>query len=217
MQNKTLIITGIVAAALLACVLGFYGYYNGLNTERVDQETTLSASYQSNQLELDTYVKTIKESVGIANVKSDKLDQILRDAVSGRYGDTKDGVRNGQGGAFMSAIVEAYPDIKGQLDIYDRIVDKVFAGREGFKAKQNSMLAAIAKYEAWTHTGLVQSFIIKNVIGCPTDLLEARVGTNVKHGRAALDQMKLVVTSGSTNDAFNSGKDDAIEIPGAKK
>jgi len=217
MQNKTLIITGIIAAALLACVLGFYGYYNGLNTERVDQETTLSASYQSNQLELDTYVKTIKEAVGIANVKSDKLDQILRDAVSGRYGDTKDGVRNGQGGAFMSAIVEAYPDIKGQLDIYDRIVDKVFAGREGFKAQQNSLLADIAKYEAWTHTGLVQSFIIKNVVGCPTDLLEARVGTNVKHGRAALDQMKLVVTSGSTNDAFNSGKDDAIEIPGAKK
>lgn len=217
MQNKTLIITGIIAAAVLACVLGFYGYYNGLNTERVDQETTLSASYQSNQVELDNYVKTIKEAVGIANVKSDKIDQILRDAVSGRYGDTKDGVRNGQGGAFMSAIVEAYPDIKGQLDIYDRIVDKVFVGREGFKAQQNSLLADIAKYEAWTHTGLVQSFIIKNVVGCPTDLLEARVGTNVKHGRAALDQMKLVVTSGSTNDAFNSGKDDAIEIPGAKK
>lgn len=217
MQKKTLIIAGIIAAALLACVLGFYGYFNGLNTDRVDQETTLSASYQSNQVELDNYVKTIKEAVGIANVKSDKLDQILRDAVSGRYGDTKDGVRNGQGGAFMSAIVEAYPDIKGQLDIYDRIVDKVFVGREGFKAQQNSMLADIAKYEAWTHTGLVQSFIIKNVVGCPTDLLEARVGTNVKHGRAALDQMKLVVTSGSTNDAFNSGKDDAIEIPGAKK
>ena len=117
MQNKTLIITGIIAAALLACVLGFYGYYNGLNTERVDQETTLSASYQSNQLELDTYVKTIKEAVGIANVKSDKIDQILRDAVSGRYGDSRqnlDGsvpVKNGQGGSFISAIVEAYPDI----------------------------------------------------------------------------------------------------------
>ena len=214
---RKLIITIAIVAGLAFTGLGLYNKVNALNTESVNQETALNQHYQSDQLELDTYVKTIKESVGIANVKSDKLDQILRDAVSGRYGDTKDGVRNGQGGAFMSAIVEAYPDIKGQLDIYDRIVDKVFAGREGFKAKQNSMLAAIAKYEAWTHTGLVQSFIIKNVIGCPTDLLEARVGTNVKHGRAALDQMKLVVTSGSTNDAFNSGKDDAIEIPGAKK
>ncbi len=214
---KKLIITIAIVAGLAFAGLGLYNKVNALNTESVNQETALNQHYQSDQLELDTYVKTIKESVGIANVKSDKLDQILRDAVSGRYGDTKDGVRNGQGGAFMSAIVEAYPDIKGQLDIYDRIVDKVFAGREGFKAKQNSMLASIAKYEAWTHTGLVQSFIIKNVIGCPTDLLEARVGTNVKHGRAALDQMKLVVTSGSTNDAFNSGKDDAIEIPGAKK
>jgi hypothetical protein len=214
---KKLIITLAIVAAVALAGLGFYNKVNALNTESVSQETALNQHYQSDQLELDTYVKTIKESVGIANVKSDKIDQILRDAVSGRYGDTKDGLRNGQGGTFMSAIVEAYPDIKGQLDIYDRIVDKVFAGREGFKAKQNSMLAAIAKYDAWRNTGLVQSFIIKNVIGSPTDLLEARVGTNVKHGREALDQMKLVVTSGATNDAFNSGKEDAIEIPGAKK
>ena len=67
------------------------------------------------------------------------------------------------------------------------------------------------------NTGLVQSAIIKGMIGCPTDLLEARVGTNVKHGRDALDQIKLVVTSGATGDAFNTGKDDGVEIPGAKK
>jgi len=223
MQNKTLIITGIIAAAVLACVLGFYGYYNGLNTERVDQETTLSASYQSNQVELDNYVKTIKEAVGIANVKSDKIDQILRDAVSGRYGDSRqnlDGsapVKNGQGGSFISAIVEAYPDIKGQLNVYDHIIDKVFAGREAFKQKQNLLLDRVRSYEKWMNTGLVQSFIIKKMIGCPTELLEARVGTSVKHGRDALDQIKLVVTSGATNNAFNTGKDDGVEIPGAKK
>ncbi len=214
---KKLLIIGAIIAAIVFAGIGLYSKVNALNTESVNMETGLNQKYQSNQLELDTYVKTIKEGVGIANVKSDKLDQILRDAVSGRYGDTKDGVRNGQGGAFMSAIVEAYPDIKGQLDIYDRIVDKVFAGREAFKGVQNGLLADIRSYDAWRNTGLIQSMIIKNIIGSPTQLLEARVGTNVKHGRDALDQMKLVVTSGSTNDAFNSGKDDAIEIPGAKK
>ena len=214
---KKLLIIGAIIAAIVFSGIGLYNKVNTLNTESVNMETGLNKKYQSNQLELDTYVKSIKEGVGIANVKSDKLDQILRDAVSGRYGDTKDGVRNGQGGAFMSAIVEAYPDIKGQLDVYDRIVEKVFAGREAFKGVQNGLLADIAQYDAWRNTGLIQSVIIKNVIGSPTQLLEARVGTNVKHGREALDQMKLVVTSGSTNDAFNSGKEDAIEIPGAKK
>lgn len=214
------IIFAVIAVALLAAGFGFYNKVNSLNTASVEYETGLNQHYQSDQLELDTYVKTIKESVGIANVKSDKLDQILRDAVSGRYGDTRDsldGPRNGQGGTFMSAIVEAYPDIKGQLDVYDRIVDKVFSGREAFKKKQDSLLADIREYDAWRNTGLIQSFIIKKVVGSPTDLLEARVGTSVKRGQAALDQMKLVVTSGATNDAFNTGKDEAIEIPGSKK
>jgi hypothetical protein len=223
MQKKTLIIAGIIAAAILASILGFYGYYNGLNTERVEHETTLSAGYQSNQLELDTYVKTIKEAVGIANVKSDKIDQILHDAVIGRYGDSRqnlDGTtppKNGQGGSFISAIVEAYPDIKGQLNVYDRIVDKVFAGREAFKQKQNLLLDRARAYDRWMNTGLVQSFIIKRMIGCPTDLLEARVGNSVKHGRDAFDQIKLVVTSSGTNEAFNTGNDEGVEIPGAKK
>ena len=101
---RKLIITIAIVAGLAFTGLGLYNKVNALNTESVNQETALNQHYQSDQLELDTYVKTIKESVGIANVKSDKLDQILRDAVSGRYGDTKDGVRNGQGGAFMLRI-----------------------------------------------------------------------------------------------------------------
>lgn len=220
-MKKSLIITIVVAVALLIGGASFYGYYNSLNTERVDHETTLSATYQSNQLELDTYVKTIKEAVGIANVKSDKIDQILRDAVSGRYGDSRenlDGSKpvNGQGGSFISAIVEAYPDLKGQLDSYDRIIDKVFAGREAFKNKQDNLLDRVRAYEKWMNTGLVQSYIIQNMIGCPTKLLEARVGTSVKHGQEALDQIKLVVTSSSTGDAFNTGKEDGVSIQKGK-
>ena len=215
-MKKTLIILAVVFGILFAGGVGIYGYFNGLKTELVDRETSLSASYQSNQLELDTYVKQIKEGAGIANLKSDKLDQILRNAVSGRYGDGKGDIKNGQGGAFMSAIVEAYPNLQGQLDVYDRLVDKVFAGREAFKQKQNLLLDKIRSFEKWTNTGLVQSFMIQNIMGAPTYLLEARIGTNVKHGREALDQMKLVVTSASTSQAFTTGQDEAIDLSGKK-
>ena len=54
--------------------------------------------------------------------------------------------------------------------------------------------------------------MIKKVIGAPTDLLEARIGKNVKTGRAALEQMKLLVTSGRTNDNFESGQEDPIDF-----
>lgn len=209
------IIWAVVALVVIGLGVSGYNFFNTLNTERVTRETSVSAAYQESQLELDTYVKQIKESVGIANVKSDKLDQILRDAVSGRYGDSKAdaaGNKNGQGGSFFSAVVEAYPDLKGQLDVYDKIVDKVFTGREAFKTKQTELRRQVADYERWINTGLVQSIMIKKVIGAPTDLLEARIGKNVKTGRAALEQMKLLVTSGRTNDNFESGQEDPIDF-----
>ncbi len=138
---KKFIILGIVAVVAL---IGWqtYNFANRLNSVIVDKETHLSMTYKTNQTELDTYVKKITEATGIANVKSDKLTQVLRDAVSGRYGDGKSeiGAKQGQGGSFFSAITEAYPDIKGQLDVYDRIVEQVFAGREAFKLKQVALL-----------------------------------------------------------------------------
>ena len=76
-----MIIWAVVALVVIGLGVSGYNFFNTLNTERVTRETSLSAAYQESQLELDTYVKQIKESVGIANVKSDKLDQILRDAV----------------------------------------------------------------------------------------------------------------------------------------
>jgi hypothetical protein len=214
---KKLIITGVIIAAIAAVGFSLYGFFNSLNSQRVQYETSLTASYQKNQTELDTYVKQIKEAVGIANLKSDKLDQVLRNAVSGRYGDSDAaGNRQGQGGAFFSAIVEAYPDIRGQLDLYDRIAERVFSGREAFKQKQNALLGEVQAYEVWMNDGLVQSIMIKRVIGAPTDLLQARIGTKVLRGQAALDQIRLVVTSKGTNESFESGQEEAIDFGGKK-
>ena len=210
--KKKLIIGGGIALALIVVLVSIYGYINGLRNTSIDFETRMSATYQANQVELDSYVKSVTEAVGVANLKSAKLNQIFADAVRGRYGDSRDEIKNGQGGQVMSAVVEAYPDLKGQLDVYDKIVDKVFTGREAFKTKQTELRRQVADYERWINTGLVQSIMIKKVIGAPTDLLEARIGKNVKTGRAALEQMKLLVTSGRTNDNFESGQEDPIDF-----
>jgi len=215
-MNQIKLAIGALALVMI-CIFG-YSYFNGLNSNIVSTETRLTALYKGNQVELDSYAKKIEEATGIANVKSDKLKQVLRDAVSGRYGDGKDelGSKQGQGGSFFSAIKEAYPDIKGQLDLYDRIVDQVFAGREAFKQKQVYLLDQIREYKRWMNDGLVQSRVIKGVLGAPTDLLVANTGKGRNlYGRAALDQMELVVTSKRTNDSFESGEEDAVTVPGA--
>ncbi len=209
---KTLIIVGAIVAALFLSAIGLYSYANGLQTEGVARETELNAQYLDNQNELSTYISKFYETIGVANLKSDKMDQILTDAVKGRYDGQASSAKTGQGQLF-SAIKEAYPNI--DLSIYDRILDQIAAGRDAYKAKQSKLLDMLRGYDKWRETGLVQSRIIA-AMGVPSNHLEARIGTSVKHGSDAREQMYLIVLTQSTTDAYNSGHLDPLTIPGAK-
>ena len=85
-------------------VFGGLGLYSKINSEYntgMAMEVALSARYQDNQNQLDTSTKKIIESVGIANLKSDKMRQIISDAVKGRYEGKAQ--QPGTGGAMFSA------------------------------------------------------------------------------------------------------------------
>src|SRR5262245_46998708 len=100
-MSKALIGVLVALGLLVVGGISLYGYLNGLQQEGVSQEQALNAQYQSSQLELDTYTKKILESVGLADRKADKLAEVLKEAVAGRY---EGEVKPGQGGAFFSAI-----------------------------------------------------------------------------------------------------------------
>lgn len=206
-----LIITVVVLGGLFGLGVSFYGYANGVRNDLVSQETALNAQYQDNQNELANYEVAFYEQTGLANLKSEKMDKIISDAVKGRY-EGKDGqpVERGQGGAFFSAMVEAYPDLRGQLDVYDKIISFVAAGREAYKAKQSKQLDMIRAYENYRETGWVRSWFIER-IGYPS--LRAQIGEKVVRGEAALAQMELIVTTEATNQAYQSGKMKALQAP----
>lgn len=208
---KTLIITAAVIGTLILGALGLYNYANGLQQEGVARETELNAQYLDNQNELSAYISKFYETIGVANLKSDKMDQILLDAVKGRYeGHTS--AQPGQGQLF-SAIQEAYPNV--DLSIYDRILDQINSGRDAYKQKQSKLLDMLRSYDKWRESGLVQSRIIA-MMGVPSERLEARIGTTVKRGRDARDQMYLIVLTKSTTDAYQSGQLDPLSVPGGK-
>jgi hypothetical protein len=74
----------------------------------------------------------------------------------------------------------------------------------------------LRSYDNWRNTGIVQSWIIANVLGYPSQRLEARIGTSVTRGAAARDQMYLIVTTADTQKAYQTGTMDPLQIPGAK-
>lgn len=206
-----LIITVVVLGGLFVTGVSFYGYANGVRNELVRQGASLTAQYPDNQNELANYEVAFYEQTGLANLKSENMNKIISDAVKGRY-EGKDGqpVERGQGGAFFSAMVEAYPDIRGQLDVYDKIISFVAAGREAYKAKQSKLLDMIRAYRTYRDTGWIRSGFVARV-GYPS--LEARIGTKVVRGQEALDQMSLIVTTEATNQSYESGKMKALTVP----
>ena len=210
MSFKGLVTLIVVAVLIYAGVMG-YGYANSLRNESVDKETHLNAQYLDAQNYLSSYVSGFHEKVSVAGAKADRIDQILADAVKGRYEGDNSGM--GKGGAFFSAIVEAYPDAGKDLALYDKIVDYVQSGREGYRQVQSGLLDNLRAYDKWREEGIVQSWIIAHVIGVPSKRLEARVGTTTYTGNEARNKMYLIVLDSKTIKAYDTGVMDPLQVP----
>lgn len=206
LKNTGLLIgLGFLAFVLLVGI-GLYNKANNIQKTAVAMEKPLNAQYQDNQAELSKFQSGFYEQMGIADAKSARMDQILADAVSGRY----ENGSQGQGGQFFSAMVEAYPDLAG-LNIYDKVLDYVAAGRQSYKEQQTKLLDMISAYETWMDSGIIHSRLV-SMMGVPTQGLEARINTKVLKGEAALDQMKLIVTTSTSQQAYNTGTMEPMTI-----
>ncbi len=201
-------VLGVLAAAGLAA----FGYVNSLRNEGVKLETQLGGQYLDNQNELSAFVSNFHEQVGIANLKSEKMNEILRDAVKGRYESENGKAGYGKGSPLFSAIMEAYPDLKG-LDMWDKVGTLVAAGREAYKSKQSKLIDQLRNYDKWRKEWLVKTWVLKNVLGFPSDALEARIGTKVLRGQEALDQMYVIVLASDARKAYETGTMEPLQVP----
>lgn len=212
--HRKWVVTAVVAViVLLVGVVWPLSSYNGVRNHLIDAETGLNAQYQANQAELDAFIKTVHEQFDVAGAKAGKLDQVLTDAVRGLYDKTSlpgapQPVQSGQQTPLISALVQAYPNLGG-LDVYDRVVDTIASGRQSFKKVQVKLLDMIRPYDAYRTKGIFHQLMV-HIVGYPK--LEARIGRTVLTGKAALDQMKLIVTSTETSHDFTSGNEAPINF-----
>lgn len=201
-NNKGLVIGAAVIAVLAIIGASFYSSINSTKNTLITKEQALVAQYQSNQNELSTYILQFKESLGVADAGSDKLNEILAAAISGRY----DGAMEpGTSGSMFSAISEAYPDLTATAESYAKVQDLVVSGRAEYKNSQNLLLDKIRDYKTWTESDFMRSFIVKNVLGAPTDSMKVSVGQNTFRGLDALDKMEQLVLTGDAITAYETG------------
>lgn len=204
-----LLIGAVVVAALIMAIAGVYGYVDAERNAGIGMETQLNAQYLDNQNELSAYISSVYEQIGVAKLKSEKMNQILTDAVKGRYEGENGKMGYGKGTPFFSAIVEAYPNL--DLTIFDKIATFVAAGREAYKNKQTKLLDQLRAYDRWRQEGLIHSQVVR-VIGFPSDALEARVGTTVYRGKEAREKMYLIVLASDAKKAYETGTMEPLQI-----
>lgn len=203
------IIAMVVFGAILFIGLNLWGYANGLWNTMVGYETTLNASYKSNQNYLSAYESGFYETIGVANLKSAKLDKILTDAVKGRY-DGNTSAKPGSGSLF-SAIAEAYPNI--DLTIYDKIADYIKAGRAGYRNKQDTLLDQLRSFDNFRRSGILQHLLI-GWGGFPTqNLVACAAADDCKRGEEAIKRMTQIVVTEGTETAYKTSKMAPLSVP----
>lgn len=208
LANRKLVTAIAVGLVGLIVLIWLFASFNGTQKDMVKREQALSAQYQDNQNELSKLVLSVREMLGVATTANDKLNEVLTDAIKGRYeGDTG---ANPTGGAFFSAITEAYPDLAANSALYQKVQDAIASGREAYKNKQTKLLDMLREYETWKNSGFVHSKMA-SMVGAPSDNLVARIGTSVSRGQDALDQMYVIVLAGEAKEAYTTGEDPGLD------
>lgn len=195
----------VVMLAFVAFVL--YGNFNSIQKEMVSKENSLNAQYQDNQNELSTYIVTIKESMGVANKNTEALDEVLSNAIKGRY-ESDNASTDGQ---LFSAMVEAYPELGNVSTSYEQIQNSIVGGREAYKNKQTKLLDMLRDYDTWRNSGLVRSQMVK-FIGAPSENLVARIGTDQWTGKDALNKMYQIVLVEDAKESYSTGELQPLEF-----
>ena len=165
------------------------------------KEQDLNAQYNTNIGQLSNCITQIRETAGVAKGQTAAFDEIMLDAVKGRY-DQGSTAQVGQG-ALFSAIHEAYPDLTQLGKTFDNVMTVVRGCRQDYQDDQAKLQDMIAKFEQW-RTG---HFWVRHLGGgFPNDNLIAQKGSEVLHGKDALDQMRVIVVVSDATNAYQTGE-----------
>lgn len=198
-----LIAVGALVLALVISGIAFFVAVNNAQREGTKLESRLSAEYPIAQGQLSTLIGTVKDSLGVANMKAEKMDDIIAGAMKGRYdtGETGSGVADAQ--LVINAVHEAYPDL-AQLDSYDEVIRAITTGRQTYQNEQGKLMDMLGAFTEFRNGGIIHKQIV-SIAGIPDDSLRAAIGGDVVYGEAALNRMWQVVLEDGTVEAYQTG------------
>ncbi|MFN8554655.1 MAG: hypothetical protein U0103_24555 [Candidatus Obscuribacterales bacterium] len=206
MQINNKVIAGVAGGViLLALIIGIFGVKAHVGNVALLKEKQIVELNNNNTIQLNQYVASLKEQVGIANVKSNALDKVLKDALSARYNPTQMADPKSKG-SFYSAMHEAYPNI--DLSLYDKILTFVQGQRQDYALLQKQLQSMLADFDTWRGS-FPNSMFTGNL---PDHWLVATDDNGNKlEGQKALDYLETISQPNGSN---NGGGQTGVDIPG---
>lgn len=214
-KNLAWIIPVGIVGVLLICFLGALQARADTRSTAVHMETQLSAQYDNNRIELSNIKATFYSTISVANLKSDKMDQLIEDAVKGRYDGQSTAAGAAGKGTLFSAVVEAYPQLGENYALYDKIAQFLIDARKSYAQDQMKLRDMLRAYDLWRNDsgflGLHPLWV--SWAGVPTSNLKATVNGTVVTGQAAEDQMSKLVLTSDAQKSYDTGVDTPEQAP----
>lgn len=206
MKINNKVIGGIIAGvAVLALIIGIVTIKAHVYNAGLVKEKQIVELNNNNTIQLNQYVASLKEQVGIANVKSNALDKILKDALQARYNPQQMSDPSSKG-SFYSAMHEAYPNI--DVSVYDQIIVFVKQKREGYAVLQKQMQGLLEHFDVWRGS-FPNSIFTGNL---PDHWLVVQDNDGKKlTGAEALEYLNTISQPNGSN---NGGGQNSVPIPG---
>lgn len=198
------LLTAGVLVTLAIGLLGFYSYASSVRNQALAWETDLNKAIRIEVSERAIYATSVPEQLGVANLKGGKMKEIIVAAIEGRYGDNPQ-----QGNALLQMVTEAYPGTEG-LNIYDKILPAIQAGREAIRNKQNLRIEKAQAYNYWRKEGIFRAWILSGIY--PSRDLTFKVGDHTYYAADALEKMAEPISTESVNKTFETGVEKPLEI-----
>jgi hypothetical protein len=179
----------VIVGILTFLLFGLGGCFVSTMNKEVSLRNLITAKQSSNKVEFDNMWKKNTESFQITQAQKDALYDII-------VGNSKARAGNGNGGSLAQLVHEAVPNLDNTTALYQQLMNTVVASRNEWTRKQNEILDM--KRE---HDNLIDMF--------PSSLVCSILG------RQKIDVK--IVTSGRTEEAFDSGQDNQVGFDQAPK
>lgn len=201
-RSRTPLFIGIgVVVILVIGLVTWFGMKQSVLSEGNQQESDLSASYADGANYLSNCVVKTHQVANVAAANSAAFDQTIKDAIAGSGAFHTNAASSSTG--LMPILVQAYPQLQGQTDLYKKVADVIVGCQDDFRNKQSVVLSHVVTFNKWrTGSWKVRTF----GSSFPNDNLTINLpGVNLT-GMPALRKMEQPIVDASTSQAYQTGQ-----------